>query len=299
MAITIKQLEIFIAIVQSNNVTRASKSLKLSQSAVSMALSELEKQLGEILFDRSGKRLILNSSGQLLLPKAIEITSRVKEVNTVFTQSKNELSGTLKVGASATIGNYQIPKIISDYAKEHKKVKVALNIKNTEDVINDILNFNCDLGIVEGLCHRKELETLAWKKDTMAIVTSSSHELSKKKKVTIEDLGQQEWVLREVGTGPRMFFESLVPGRLDQFNIRLELGDTEAIKKMIQSGFGVACLSTCTIQNELEQQKIAIIKTPYLNLERYFYIILHKEKYKTILLNSFLKHCKKGVGITP
>ena len=291
MAITIKQIEIFIAIVKFANVTRAANSLKLSQSAVSMALSELEKQLGEMLFDRSGKRLILNTSGKLLLPKATELISRIEEIKKVFNKDQEEVSGLLKLGASKTIGNYKLPDIVSQFIQQNSDVKISINIKNTQEIITDILNFTSDLGIIEGICVRKELKTIHWKKDKMVIIASANHPLALKKTVQIKDLESQNWILRETGSSPRTVFETACSGIIEKINIILELGNTEAIKNTVKSGIGLGCVSETTINNELNHKEIVVIKTPYLNLNRDFHIVMHQKKYETLLIKKFIEFC--------
>ncbi len=291
MAITIKQIEIFIAIVKFANVTRAANSLKLSQSAVSMALSELEKQLGEMLFDRSGKRLILNTSGKLLLPKATELISRIEEIKKVFNKDQEEVSGLLKLGASKTIGNYKLPDIVSQFIQQNSGVKISINIKNTQEIITDILNFTSDLGIIEGICVRKELKTIHWKKDKMVIIASANHPLALKKTVQIKDLESQNWILRETGSSPRTVFETACSGIIEKINIILELGNTEAIKNTVKSGIGLGCVSETTINNELNHKEIVVIKTPYLNLNRDFHIVMHQKKYETLLIKKFIEFC--------
>ena len=292
MKISARQLEVFVFVAKYSNVTRASESLNLSQSAVSMALGELEKQLEETLFDRIGKSLTLNESGRLLLPKAIKVISQIKEIQTTFEGDKNKLAGDLRIGASATIGNYILPDIISQYIDKHPYITIFLDIKNTDKIIESILNFNLDFAIVEGFCQRKELNAVSWKKDEMAIVSSPNHPLAKKKTVTAKDLSEQQWVLREVGAGPREFFESSIAGKIENISISLELGNTEAIKHTRQNGLGIACLSRTTIKSDLAQKKLVVIKTPFLKLDRYFHMITHKKKYNTGLLESFITACK-------
>ncbi len=292
MKISVRQLEVFVCVAKHSNVTRASESLHLSQSAVSMALGELEKQLEETLFDRIGKSLTLNESGRLLLPKAIKVILQIKEIQTTFEGDKTKLAGDLRIGASATIGNYILPDIISQYIDKHPDITIFLDIKNTDKIIESILNFNLDFAIVEGFCQRKELNTVSWKKDEMVIVSSPHHPLAKKKTVTAKDLAKQQWVLREVGAGPREFFESSIAGKIENISISLELGNIEAIKHTLQNGFGIACLSRTTIKSDLAQKKLVVIKTPFLKLDRYFHMITHKKKYNTGLLESFITACK-------
>ena len=292
MKISVRQLEVFVCVAKHSNVTRASESLHLSQSAVSMALGELEKQLEETLFDRIGKSLTLNESGRLLLPKAIKVILQIKEIQTTFEGDKTKLAGDLRIGASATIGNYILPDIISQYIDKHPDITIFLDIKNTDKIIESILNFNLDFAIVEGFCQRKELNAVSWKKDEMVIVSSPNHPLAKKKTVTAKDLAKQQWVLREVGAGPREFFESSIAGKVENISISLELGNIEAIKHTLQNGFGIACLSRTTIKSDLAQKKLVVIKTPFLKLDRYFHMITHTEKYNTGLLESFITACK-------
>jgi DNA-binding transcriptional LysR family regulator len=124
MHITLKQLEIFLEVAKTGNMTQASEVLHLTQSACSMALSALEKQLGDPLFDRHGKKLILNERGRILFPKASNIISQVKESEALMLGKKGKmLAGNLIIGASTTLGNYVLPKIIGSFAASIHKQK--------------------------------------------------------------------------------------------------------------------------------------------------------------------------------
>jgi DNA-binding transcriptional LysR family regulator len=133
MSITLRQLEIFIAVAETAQVTKASKKLFVTQSAVSMALAELENQLGGSLFDRHGRSLLLNARGRYLLPLAKDITSQVGSIESIMSERNDTLEGNIEMVASTTLGNYILPYLIGAFKRVHPKVhnnKLLYNTKN-------------------------------------------------------------------------------------------------------------------------------------------------------------------------
>lgn len=291
MRITFKQIEVFVAVAKMENMSRAAEVLYLSQSACSMALIAMENQLGGTLFDRHGKKLVLNERGRLLFPKAANVITEVKELEDLLLGKKQkELAGNLLVGASTTIGNYLMPKIIGNFVAAYPQVKVTLKIANTERIIKQVLKFDIDIGVIEGECHVEEIEVLSWKKDELIVIASPQDKIHKNKKNTRKDLEKMKWILREEGSGTREKFEEAMGGKINPF---LELGHTEAIKQAVQAGLGLSCLSKTTVAEAIKSGQLVAVKMPFLNLTRNFYIILHKEKYRGLVLNKFLEEIKK------
>ncbi len=287
MKITIKQIEIFIAVAKQENMSHAATKLFISQSACSMALATLENQLNGALFDRLGKRLILNERGRVFLNKAVNIIDQVEELqNLMIAKTARELSGYLKIGASSTIGNYLLPKIIGDFIDRHPNTKISLNVANTEQIISQLLQFEIDIGMIEGHCFAEEIVVMPWKKDQLIIIAAPTHPLSKKKKISLDDLHSCKWILREAGSGTRERFEKSIGGTINPF---LELGHTEAIKQAVRLGLGISCLSRETVTDALKRKELIELKVPSLKLTRDFYIIVHKEKYQTEILQAFVR----------
>ncbi len=290
MRITLKQLEIFVAVAKNENMSRAAEILFLSQSACSMALGALENQLDGDLFDRHGKRLILNDRGRILLPKAYFILDQVQELQDLMHQDKkNILAGHLVVGASSTIGNYLLPEIIGRFVTDQPKAKISLRVANTEQIIRQLLQFDIDVGMIEGRCNSREIKVFPWRKDELIIISSAKNFLIKKAKITRNDLYDSKWILREPGSGTRERFEEAMGGKINPF---LELGHTEAIKQAVRTGLGISCLSRVTVADALRSGEIVELKTPFLKLSREFYILIHQEKYQTAILNKFIEKCK-------
>ncbi len=292
--ISLRQLEIFAAVTRHVTVTRAASELGLSQSAVSMTLAELEKQLGERLFDRLGKKLLLNERGRSLLPRVEEILCRVDEIGHLFAQSDGGLEGQLKVGTSSTVGNYLLPRMIGNFAANYPAIRILLEVGNTAQVIQALLRFDIDLGIIEGYCHDAAVETILWRRDRLAVFAGKDHPLACRKKVTAADLAEAGWILRERGSGTREVFEAAVAGKIDRISVLLELGHTEAIKQAVAAGLGISCLSVLALEQSLAAGTVVELETPFLNLERFFSILMHKEKYRTAVLRQFLEFCMEN-----
>ena len=294
MRITLKQLEVFIAVAQSGNVTRASESLNITQSATSMSLSDFEGQLGRKLFDRVGKRLQLNDSGRLLLPKALDAIARVSEIESIAS-SDAALIGQLRIGASLTIGNYMLPGMIGSFMQHHPGAQVTLDVANTRHVIQALEQFQIDVGFIEGFCHQPDIEVIPWCRDELVIFAAPSHPLASARTITANDLAAADWILREPGSGTREIFDNAILGRISRLNLLMEFGHTEAIKRAVETGIGIGCASRRTLEDALAAGSVVVLSTPFLNLERELFMLIHRQKYRTQGLEAFLDHCRQSV----
>ncbi|AYA39906.1 LysR family transcriptional regulator [Xenorhabdus nematophila] len=286
MRITLRQLEIFAEVLKSGSTTQASQQLALSQSAVSASLTDLEGQLGVQLFDRVGKRLVTNEHGRLLYPKALALLEQAGEIEQLF---KLEL-GALRLAASSTIGNYMLPEMLAKYRQDFPDTPLELNISNTEDVIKAVAEFRVDLGLIEGLCHNPELITQPWMKDELIVFSSPTSTLLQHH-LTVEDLINAPWILREKGSGTREVLDHLLFSQLPRFNIAMELGNSEAIKHAVQYGMGISCLSRRVVQEQLNNGTLTELIIPGLYLNRTLYLIFHRQKHMSNALQKLLSYC--------
>ncbi len=290
MRITLKQLEVFVAIAQEGTILKAADRLSLTQSASSMSLADLERQLGRQLFDRVGRRVQLNDTGNLLLPKAIDILSRTDDLEKLAMDDTSQ-AGQLRIGSSLTIGGYLIPSLMGSYLCDYPASRLSLDMGNTRHVISNIEKFNLDIGFIEGYCHVPDMDVLPWREDELVVFTGKDHPLAHLSTVTLKDLAHCDWVLREPGSGTRETFDNAVFGKLPQIKLAMELSQTEAIKQVVESGFGVGCLSRISLQDAFTQGRLVPLATPYLNLQRQFLIIIHRQKYRGSHLSRFLEYC--------
>lgn len=284
--LSLRQVEIFLAIAKHQSISRAASELLLSQSAVSMALQEMERQTRGPLFDRIGRRTILNDRGRLLLPMAVELSDRILEMQQTLA---GEDAGTvLNISASSTIGNYLLPSCIARFAGGHPDLHIRLHIGNTEETIQRVQDFTSDIGFIEGQCNHPELHSTVWRDDKLLLLVSSSHPLIRRNRIRIKDLFDYPWILREKGSGTRTILEQALGSHIHSLRIRLELGHTEAIKNALAESHAISCLSAEAARKEISLGLLQSLSLPRLNLRRKLYVIRHKRRYVSRTLRQFL-----------
>ncbi len=294
MGLTIRQLEVFVAIANCGTMTEAALAVHLSQSACSSALSELERHLKGTVFDRLGKRLVINERGRIILTHSINILSQLNEIEHRLTCTDRDLiSGDFYLAASSTIGNYVLPSILGHFLSKYPNLKPSLKVDNTERVIKAVTQLEVDIAFIEGECRHRDVEVLPWMWDELVIITAPTHRLANKSKVEVSDVIGLPWILREKGSGTRQKFEDALGVELIPF---LELGNTEAIKQAVVSGIGISCVSRTAVADSLAANQLIAIGVEGLNLRREFYIVLHKNKYRTEAVRRFLKEWCGGGG---
>ena len=290
MKYSLRQLEIFVAISRSTSVSRAAEALSLSQSATSTALSELERQFDLQLFDRVGKSLRINETGQQLLPRAVELIDRAKEIENLL-QGKAGF-GHMKIGATLTVGNYLATILVARFLQEHPESRIQLQVHNTSTIVQQIANHELDLGLIEGDCNHPDIEVQPWIADELVVFSAPNHPLANQLKVSIEHLLQEQWILREKGSGTRATFDRAFHSDHSKLKIRLELEHTEAIKRAVESGLGIGCISRLALKDAFRRGSLVPISTSNLDLGRFFYFLWHKQKYQTTGIREFLDLCK-------
>lgn len=287
--ISLKQLKVFIAITQHDTLTAASEALFLSKAAVSMALSELEKQIGHSLFDRVNNRLILNQEGQKLLPLADEIIERAQGIEQLF-DNNQALSGQLRIGASDTIGNQIAPYLLSDFRRETSHLSQSLFISNSALICEKLVDYELDLALIEGKTLHPQLISTQFSDDEMCVVCAPDHTLARQSNVTVGELENSDWILREPGSGSREFFLRVIAPRIEQWQESFQLNTTEALINSVSAGLGLGCLSKLAAEPALHDGRVVELKLP-LDMKRRFWLLVHKEKYQSPLLKAFIEYC--------
>ncbi|MFU8764523.1 MAG: LysR family transcriptional regulator [Haliea sp.] len=291
MRYTLRQLEVFLATAHSENVSRAAASLAMSQSAASGALRELEQQFDVQLFDRIGKRLQLSEFGRQLRPAAEDLLARAR----AFEQSLSgeEVSGRLQVGATLTIGNYLAVPMIADFRQRYPGADVALTVANTAAIAEGVANFELDIGLVEGEFVHPDLQSQHWQGDELTVFAAPGHPLAGRSALSDPELRELDWIVRESGSGTRQTFERAMHGLLPDLRIVLELQHTEAIKRAVEAGLGVGCLSRISLVEAFARGSLVPLRVPGRDFTRELYIVLHRHKYHTAGLRRWLELCRE------
>jgi len=290
MRLTLRQLEVFAAIARIDNVSRAAESLNMSQSAASSALVELERQFDCPLFDRIGKSLRLNSTGRGLLPQVEDLLAKAGEIEGFLAGGK---LGPLAVGATLTIGNYLATLIVAEYLQRHPESRVDLKVSNTRHVLDGLIRCELDVGLIEGEANDPDLLIEPWLADELVVFCAPQHKLAHIAQVTNQQLAGESWILRERGSGTRALFDRVVAPALEQVNIQLQLEHTEAIKRVVEAGLGLSCLSRVSLRDAFRRGSLVEIKTPQFNLQRHFYFVQHRQRHISPASRTFLALCRE------
>lgn len=289
MKFSLRQLEIFVAISKTESVSRAADAIALSQSATSTALSELERQFNLQLFDRVGKSLSINETGLQLLPRAVDLLDRAKEIEALLQGHAG--FGFMKIGATLTVGNYLTTLLVAKFLQEHPESRIQLQVHNTSTIVQQIVNHELDLGLIEGDTNHPDIEVQQWIADELVVFSAPDHPLVKESHISLNQLLQETWILREKGSGTRETFDRAFNNNHSKLNIRLELEHTEAIKRVVESGLGIGCISRLALKDAFRRGSLVPLATPDLNLGRYFYFLWHKQKYQTSGIREFIAMC--------
>ena len=287
LRLNLRQLEVFVATARAGSTRAAAERVARSQSAASTGLADLETALGAALFDRVGRRLLLNENGRALLPRAAAMLAEAQELEQLFS---GEHVTPLQVAASMTIGECILPALLSRWKQRHPKSPVSLSIANTREVIAAVAGFEADIGFIEGPQTHPELHVRPWLRDELVIVAAPTHPLAGRV-ATARALRACEWALREPGSGTREAADRWLVEHLGPVDVGYELGSSETIKRLVAMGNTLALLSRHVVAPALEQGTLVALQTRLPAATRRLAIVLHRGKRLGAGAETFMSHC--------
>ena len=291
---TLRQLQIFLAVAKYENISRAAQSLHMSQSAASEALLNLEHTYEVTLFDRISNKLALNAIGHTLRTEAENLLAHCQNFESKLLDHTDV--GHIKVGASFTIGNHLATRYLSGYLTHYPEADVQLDIANTPDVVARVLNFEVDIGMIEGEVHHSDLELIPWREDELIVFCAADHPLAHKKTLTNRDIKDAQWILREPDSGARQTFDRALAGLLPDIKIYLQLRHNEAIKNAVESGLGIGCLSRIVLQKNFANGDLVPLTLPRRNMRRTFYFALPRKRFRLDSVEAWMRTCREMDG---
>jgi DNA-binding transcriptional LysR family regulator len=294
MRYTLRQLEVFLAVARTGSVSRAGQELGLSQSATSSSLADLERQFDLQLFDRMGKRLRLSMRGAAIRAQAEAVLEQARDLERGF--ESRAIEHRVRVGATLTIGNYVAVPLVARFMRAHPAIALTLDVANTEQIARQVANFELDVGLVEGEVDQPDLETTAWRDDQLVVFCGAQHPLARKRALTDDDLLAADWIVRERGSGTRQAFDRAMRGLLPRLKVALTLGQTEAIKRAVEAGLGLGCVSRIALEDAFARGTLKPCRVPHRDFRRQFYFLLHKGKQRSAGMDRWLAFCRAAEG---
>jgi len=289
----LNQLAIFHAVANAGNLTRAAQVLCISQPAVSKQLRALEKSLGTALFHRLSKGVQLTEAGHLLREYSGRIFALETEAEQALAELRELQRGRLIIGASTTIGIYLLPEFLGVFQQLHPRIELQLEIANTQKIQQELCASKIDLALTEGILEGAEWQADIFARDEIIIVAAKEHALSKRKTLTINQIKNERILLRETGSGTRDIIERAFGEKQIPLAFVMSLGDTEALKRAVMSGMGIAFLSRRAVENELKFGELIELRLEDWKIERNFYRLRLKGNYESRSAREFMRLLKQ------
>jgi DNA-binding transcriptional LysR family regulator len=289
-----RRLQVFHAVAKQMSFTKAAETLFMTQPAVTFQIKQLEEHFNARLFERGHGKVALTPAGEVVLEYAERILSLSAELETRVREMTGRLSGPLLIGASTTIAEFLLPRVLGEFKSVHPDVQPRLTVANSETIENRVAEHTLDLGLIEAPSHLPALETEVCCEDELQVIVPAKHPLAKLKSVAPKQLVQYPYVSRETGSGTREFTDlyfrkaGIAAGELQ---VVMELGSPEALKGVVGTGLGFAIVSKATVAKEQRLgELVAIPLTP--RLMRSLSLVYPREKFRSRLLNTFVEFAK-------
>jgi len=284
-----RRLQVFHSVAKQLSFTKAADQLFMTQPAVTFQVKQLEEHFNTRLFERSHGRIALTPAGRLVLDYAERILALSGEMDTRIGELTGAMSGPLLLGASLTIAEFILPRILGEFKVEHPQVQAHMTVANSETIENRIADYALDLGLIESPSHLPGLHTQVCCDDELLMICAPGHHLAKHRSVTPQQIISEPYVSRETGSGTRGFADNFFRDckvSPDDMNIVMELGSLEAIKGVVETGMGISILSRATIVKELRLGTLVGIplKPRFI---RSLSLVYPKEKFRSRLLTTF------------
>lgn len=289
------KLKVFCTVAETRSFSKTSEIIHLTQPAVSLQIQALEEMYETKLFDRSSSKVTLTPAGEVLYKYAKEILALYTAAEKVIGELTGLVKGSITIGAGSTIGNYLLPNVITDFRKTHPKIKVHLFVGNMQRVIELLNSGNIHLGLIEGDVKRQKIVVEKLISDELLLIVPPHHPWSKRKEVSISEIIEEPFILREAGSGTRQTIEKFLVrhGITPQsMKVSMVLGSTEAIKAAVENGLGVSIISRWAARKENKYGTLNMLSFKEEKMVRNFSLITYKNSVSSHAVEEFLTYIK-------
>jgi DNA-binding transcriptional LysR family regulator len=289
------KLKVFCTVAETKSFSKTSEIIHLTQPAVSLQIQALEEMYETKLFDRSSSKVTLTPAGEVLYKYAKDILALYVSAEKVIGEMTGLVKGSITIGAGSTIGNYLLPSVISDFRRAHPKIKVHLFVANMQRVIELLNAGNISLGLVEGDVKRQKMVVEKLISDELLVIVPPHHPWAKRKDVSVAELIDEPFILREAGSGTRQTIEKFFArhGITPQnMKVSMVLGSTQAIKEAVENGLGVSIISRWSARKELRFGTLHTLNFKEEKMVRNFSLLTHRNSVSSHAVEEFLSYLK-------
>jgi len=284
--ITFRQLEIFASVAKHLSFTQASEELHLSQPAVSMQVKQMEHLIGFSLTEKIGKQLFITEAGKVILEYAEQTLSSREAMEETLTALEGKETGSLNLAVPETANQF-VTLLLAQFRKLHPGISFNLQIHNRKGLLNCIKSNSADLVIMGTTPPEMELVTSAFMNNPLVVIAPPSHPLCAEKVIPLNKLMENEFVVREGGSGTRNAMRRFFNQHKVQLKTSMEMPANEAIKQAVSAGLGLGIVSLHTLQQELALKQVHVLNVEKMPIIRIWYIVHHKQKILTPAMELF------------
>ncbi|TLS49932.1 LysR family transcriptional regulator [Paenibacillus antri] len=296
MALNFHQLHIFYTVADRGSFSAAAQALHMTQPAVTMQIQALEEYFGTKLFVRSTKKIELTEAGKALMVYAKRSIDLVKETDQAMSRFTHMLQGRLLLGASLTVGEYILPRLLGPFNQAYPNIAIQLKVMNSTQILEEILKHQLTFGLIEAQVVHPDVHTEPVLSDELKLIVPNGHPLTESEDVTMEDVLRHPFILRERGSGTRQVMEEELSRKgINEENMKIvmELGSTGAVKSAVEAGLGITFLSQTSVKHELTLGVLRLVPIRGIRFERQFYATYSKSNLLPISAVTFLSFLRE------
>ena len=286
---TFRQLQVFESIARNRSFTVAAKELHLTQPTISVQMKKLTETVGMPLYEVMGKKVFITEIGIQLLETCYGVFNELDNFEMSVANARGVKEGVLRVSGVTTV-EYFGPRIIGDFCRKYPGIKVSLEVKNRQRIIERIKNNRDDIYICGPIPVDLEVEETLFLENPLVILASPSHPLAGRKNITVEELAGEQFLKREEGCGTYLAMDKIVEQKEIHFQSSMALGSNEAIKQGVISGLGISMLSLYALTHELETKQLTILDVEGFPFLDQWHIAYPKGKKLSIVAKAFFDY---------
>ena len=286
--INFHRLFIFHTVARLGSFTKAAVELKISQPAVSIQVKELERSLDTTLLSRLRTGVVLTDTGGTVYDYTRRIFALADEMSFAIQDVSGLQSGRLTIGSSSTPGEYILPLAIGRFLERYPRVEVSLAISNTQTIVDQILNRELDLGMAGAPVDIKGLVSFQYVQDEIVLVASTTHALARERRVTLDDVADEPFVMRESGSATRRAAEECFDARGIQVRVVMDLGSNEAVKRAAAAGLGLGVLSKFSVGPDVAAGYLTVLSVEDWKCERPLTVFYRDDTHISAVQRAFL-----------
>ena len=288
-ALTATNIRVFEAVARLQSVTRAAEELETSQPYISKQIAAMETQLNVALFSRVGRRVYLTETGEILHQHANVAVESLKHAEEMLLLSASASCRRLRI-ATSTTGMYLLPKWLAGFEQRAPDLETTVSVASATEVERRVMSGDADLGFVANRPRSRSFVVNVVAEDRLALAVQNGHPLSTRSRVRLDELGKEQFIVREPGSATRALSERRVFQMRPEWCFRLQINHIDAIKSSLEEGLGISFISKRAIDRELQSGTLAIVPVEGVDLRRPICMLANAQNLGSKAAILFAKH---------